>query len=1153
LNLRQKPLVIALGLLLAAPTALNARPIGSILASRDVASPSVQDIAGSAGQQLLVLQAGIFDPTREQLNSRTLSLPSVSGSRYAVVQFNEGKRFSAERLYALGAEVLEYIPHNAYLVRLEDPSAPRLRSHDDVRFVGSWQPAWKIAPDLQNVPAQVQTLIVDVFGFRGEMQQTFAELLERSVTHGVLAGGDKIGELPHAWFRVQRSELTAFLAETAVVEQVSWMARFEMPRLHNRDSLGPVQSNQASDVAGPTAAQASIWTKGLTGSNQVVAVADSGLDRNQEFFIRLDKGSGVVSAVTNAQNTTPPTLGTLFPNNKLLGYFVMPGASPYDDNNQCTPTSASTSFHGTHTSGSVVGDSGTTSTPTAGNWNPGDGMAPNAQLLFQDIGNDATGCLSGVGGKLMWEQARAAGAYISSNSYGSGFSGAYSAGDYEVDETTWLNEDMLIAFSAGNDGPGGPSIGHPGHSKNALTVGALGHGNSTTAASFSSRGPTSDGRRKPDIQAPGSGIISAAGNDEDAANNGGTSTQSLSGTSMSAPTTAGAAALMRQYFTDGYYPTGTKTPADVRKPLGSELKATLMNGTSFIPLTPGFVTGWGRVWLDNNLFFSGEAGSRDLRNFSVTKESGVATGETHTYTVQVGSGQEFRATLAWFDPPAALATGVSLVNNLNLEVQEAANIYRGNVLSGTGAAAVSIVGGAADTLNNVEQVRFAAPVAGTYTLRVTGTNVPGNGLRYSDRQGYSLAVSAAQCASTVAGAPLAPSLLNSAGAVDVVSTPVAGATSYQVYRATGTCAGANASDFQLAGTTGGLTFNDNNTHGGISYAYKVRGADVCGEGPISSCAEITSTAACTLYPEFDPQSLTLTNAPASACGISVNWSAATSECPSAASVVYNIYRSTDPFFTPGAANRIATGVTGTSFSDSTVASLLTYYYVVKAEDTTSGNPGPNGGNETPEIFRKKVTPSGVTSTAGTFIDGADSPSFMVPDNAWSVTNDRAAVGTLSYRNAADNRATYNADTCAAVVTPPLLVSNSSVLTFKTRFNLEVNWDGVIMEISTNDGATWVDLPPDGGYGAGSTLSATAGNACGYPPTQGAFTGTSGGVFVNRTRTLNGFADSAALIRWRFTSDSGAEEEGFYLDDVQITNSAVPNACPDLTIFANGFE
>jgi hypothetical protein len=1148
-NLRQKPLVIALSLVLAVPTGLSARPAGSALQARDAASPSVDEIAAATSQKLLVLQSGIFDPTREQIQSRTLSLPQISGSRYAVVQFNEGQRLSATRLRALGAEVLEYIPHNAYLVRLDDPSAGNLRSHTAVRFVGSWQPAWKIAPDLHNVSSETETLIVDVFGFRGEIQQSFSDQLERSITHGVLAGGDKIGDLPHAWFRVQRSELAAFLRETAVVDQVSWMARFQMPVLHNRDSVGPVQTNQASDTGGPTAAQAAIWAKGLTGSNQIVAVADSGMDRNQEFFIRLNKGAGVVEAVTNAQNTNPPALGTVFPNNKVYGYFVMPGASPYDDNQDCG--SGGTSFHGTHTSGSVAGDSGTTSTPTAGNWNTGDGMAPNAQLLFQDIGNDSTGCLSGVGGLLMWEQAKAAGAYISSNSYGSGFSGAYSAGDYEVDETTWQNEDFLIAFSAGNDGPGASSIGHPGHSKNALTVGALNHGNNTGVVSFSSRGPTSDGRRKPDIQAPGTSIISAGGNDEDAMANGGTGTSNLSGTSMSTPTTAGAAALMRQYFTDGYYPSGTKTAADARKPLGSELKATLMNGTAFIPLTPGNATGWGRVWLDNNLFFASETGSRDLRNFTVTKENGLVTGQTHTYQVQVGTGQEFRATLAWFDPPAALATGVSLVNNLNLEVQEGANIYRGNVISGTGATAVSITGGTADALNNVEQVRFTAPVAGTYTLRVSGSNVPGNGLRYSDRQGYALAVSTAQCNSAVTATPSAPTVSNSAGAVDVTSAVVAGASSYQVYRASGTCATAGASDFQLAGTAAGTTFVDSRTNGGLTYAYKVRGADTCGEGPISTCSEITSSAACTLFPEFDPQSVVLSNTPGATCGVSLNWSAATSECPSATSVVYNVYRSTDPFFVPGAANRIATGISAANFADNTVDSLQTYYYAVKAEDTTSGNAGPNGGNESPEIFRKKLTPSGSTSSPGTLIDGADSPSYMVLDDAWSVTNNRAAVGTLSYRNAADAPATYRADTCAAITTPPLPITNASVLTFKARYNVELDWDGVIMEISTDDGATWQDLPPSGGYPG--DLSATQGNACGYPASQGAYNGSSGGVFVNQTRALTGFADSAAMIRWRFTSDGGAEEEGFYLDDVQITNSSVPDACVGIAIFNNGFE
>jgi len=1151
MTLRKKPFALAMAVVLAVPLVAGARPAS--VQEREVAAPSVEAITAARGADLLVLQAGIFDPTTERLAERTLALPHVTGSNFAVVQFDPGTRLSETELLALGAEVRAYIPNNAYLVKLADPSDPRLAQHGDVRYIGSWQPAWKIAPELNQVPTDVTSLIVDVYGFRNEAQSAFADRLAAAVSKAELGGGSPLGGMPHVWFRVPRAELAGFLREAAVVNEVSWIERFQMPVLHNGDSVGPIQSNQASSAGGPTATQASIWAKGLTGANQIVAVADSGLDRNQEFFIRLNKGAGTVEAVTNAENTMPPTPGALFPDNKVIGYFVMPGASAYDDNVTC-PGGDPTSFHGTHTSGTVAGDSGTTATPTTANWNAGDGMAPNAQLLFQDLGNDTTGCLSGAGGRLMWEQATASGAYISSNSYGSPPTNpnSYSGSDLEVDETTRFNEDLLIVFSAGNSGSGAMTIGHPANSKNALTVGRLGHGNDTTVATSSSRGPTSDGRRKPDIQAPGSSIVSAAGNDEDASANGGIGTKPLSGTSMSAPTVAGGAALMRQYFSDGYYPTGVKTPADTRKPLGAELKATLLNGTRFLADTPGNDSGWGRVWLDNNLFFSGGAGdTRDLRNFAVTHDNGLTTGQTHSYQVQVDAGQEFRATLAWYDLPGVLGAGVALVNNLNLEVQQGANLYRGNVFGAQGPNSVSVTGGTADAVNSVEQVRFTAPVAGTYTVRVTGANVPGNGSQFSNRQGYGLAVSGAQCASAVTSAPSAPTLSNAAGAVNVVSSAVSGATSYQIYRVDGTCAGADAADFQLAGTATSTAFVDSRTQGGYSYAYKVRAADACGEGPISACADVVSTAACTLVPEFDPQSVTISNNPGASCQLDLTWGAASSECPSASGVVYNVYRSTDPFFTPGAQNRIATGVSATSFADSMIDPFVTYYYAVRAEDTTTGNAGPNGGNEAPGFARKKVTPTGANSSPGTFASGADSPSYLQPDGVWNVSDNRARTGTLSYRNAADSAGNYSADTCGAITTPELPIAANSVLSFWARYNVEADWDGVIMEISTNGGATWADLPPDGGYP--SSLSATQGNGCGYPPSQGAFNGSSGGIFLLRNRGLAAFAGQNAMIRWRFTSDGGAEEEGFYLDDVQITNTLTPDACLGVSIFQNGFE
>src|SRR5262249_56338328 len=72
------------------------------------------------------------------------------------------------------------------------------------------------------------------------------------------------------------------------------------------------------------------------------------------------------------------------------------------------------------------------------------------------------------------------------------------------------------------------------------------------------------------------------------------------------------------------------------------------------------------------------------------------------------------------------------------------------------------------------------------------------------------------------------------------------------------------------------------------------------------------------------------------------------------------------------------------------------------------------------------------------------------------------------------------------------------------------------------------------------------NACGYPSTQGAFTGPS----VNGTlapwaqyaHDLTPYAGQTVLIRWRFTSDPGAEFQGFYLDDIAITEAMAPASC-----------
>src|SRR5688572_15532103 len=139
-------------------------------------------------------------------------------------------------------------------------------------------------------------------------------------------------------------------------------------QFHNSNSSGAIQNNIDGD-AGRT-----LFAKGITGTGQIVAVVDSGLDTDMCFF-RLHNG---VNAVTDSASAITDQPGPLSPQNKVVGYWVQEDADAYDADN----------FHGTHTSGTVAGDNmAHPSSPTDAGIDPADGMAPNAQILFQDIGS----------------------------------------------------------------------------------------------------------------------------------------------------------------------------------------------------------------------------------------------------------------------------------------------------------------------------------------------------------------------------------------------------------------------------------------------------------------------------------------------------------------------------------------------------------------------------------------------------------------------------------------------------------------------------------------------------------------------------------------------------------------------------------------------
>lgn len=380
-------------------------------------------------------------------------------------------------------------------------------------------------------------------------------------------------------------------------------------------------------------------------------------------------------------------------------------------------------------------------------------------------------------------------ARISSNSWGSNVGGAYTIDSQAYDAlvrdsqpadapfTQAGNQEMVIVFSAGNQGPSSSSIGSPGTAKNVITVGAAenvqaisgadgcgiadtGADNANDVIGFSSRGPTTDGRNKPEIVAPGTHITGgvaqgvnppATGLGNPCYTGGGVCGgvsgakffpggqqfyTASSGTSHSAPAVAGAAALLRQRFLN----------ASLSAPSPAMTKAALMNSARYMTGTNtndtlwSNVQGMGEVNLTTAFgLFSAPSVLRD----QVGADTFTATGQTRTFTgIVSNSGQPFRVTTAWTDAPGS-TIGNSFVNNLDLEVTVGGQTYKGNVFSGSS----SVTGGSADTRNNAESVFIPAGVSGSFTVTITATNIAGDGVPNSGGaldQDFALVISNAE-------------------------------------------------------------------------------------------------------------------------------------------------------------------------------------------------------------------------------------------------------------------------------------------------------------------------------------------------------------------------------------------------------------------------
>lgn len=401
-------------------------------------------------------------------------------------------------------------------------------------------------------------------------------------------------------------------------------------------------------------------------------------------------------------------------------------ATHVDFGGRCTSRDSSgTSFHATHVAGTIGGD-GTTSSGTFA------GMAPGVTIESYGFEFDGTGTfLYSNPGDFESDYGDAInlyGADISNNSIGSntepnGFPCNYQ-GDYGLMAATIdavvrgsLGAPFRIVWSAGNERGGNRcdleghgdyySMGPPAGNKNAILVGAL-NSNDDSMTSFSSWGPTDDGRLKPDIagpgcQAGGDGGVTSLDSASD------TAQTTLCGTSMSGPTVAGLCALILEDY---------RVQFGGADPRNSTLKALLaQNAVDLGNTGPDYQFGFGSVRVKDTI--------DDMRLGNFAQGTLGHHGATQRYTVNVSGGDpELKLTLSWDDVAGTPNVLPALVNDLDLRVfaPGGARHYPWTLDPANPAAAA--VQSAEDHANNIEQVFVNSPTAGTWTIEIQGFDVP---------------------------------------------------------------------------------------------------------------------------------------------------------------------------------------------------------------------------------------------------------------------------------------------------------------------------------------------------------------------------------------------------------------------------------------------
>jgi len=621
-----------------------------------------------------------FDPS-VSTPKLPLSLTTASYERIGLFLVQVEGRVTEEmraRLAHAGATVLDYYPQDTLLVRGDRTV---LNSVDGVTWVGPFHPAYRIDPQVGRRVITEPARLRDRIAGLSHVTITLTEDADPEIVQVML---ENAGLATHLDGTIGPQAILSAVATRSQIENaarnpgVQYIEEQPERVYRNTTSRWIVQTNIDSNTP--------LYSAGITGQGQIIGILDGLVYTNHTSFV----------------DSVP-----FGPTHRKIIYSGGTGSDT----------------HGTHVAATAAGD--------AGVFDERRGVAFGAKIAYSSDPwpNKTEGTLYNL---FVTHQNQ--GARDHSNSWGDDGVTSYTEWCRAIDRFSWDYEDSMVAFAITNQTS---QLKTPENAKSVLAVSATKNApNQSQNASFGGPGPTIDGRRKPEVCAPGDSIVSAGISNP-------TALATLGGTSMACPAATASGTLVRQFLKEGRIADGNPNGNFVINPSGALIRAMLIASSVDMTGTTGYPSareGFGRILLDNVLALPGDTQRtvvRDVRN-----SAGLSTGGSATVQFMVTSNSyPLRVALTYTDFPAAVGAGSAATNNLDLTVQSPSATYLGNVFT----SGQSSTGGSADAINSTEMVMRNTPNVGLYTVTIGALNVP------SGPQGYALVINGAVTDSRITG------------------------------------------------------------------------------------------------------------------------------------------------------------------------------------------------------------------------------------------------------------------------------------------------------------------------------------------------------------------------------------------------------------------